>query len=98
MTNPRMSAEELRAEGYLFEANRRFFHPLGLALAVTTDDETGEVTLGPIIDVRDDPEGMYFGDLTDEDRAKAANVERIWKERAPARKAALGWIVEPIDP
>lgn len=28
-----MDGEEFRREGYLFEANRQFFHPLGLALA-----------------------------------------------------------------
>lgn len=34
---PELSVEELRDAGYLSEANRRFFHPLGLALAVSED-------------------------------------------------------------
>ncbi len=31
----RIGADELSAEGYISEANRRFFHPLGLALERT---------------------------------------------------------------
>lgn len=52
--------KEFREKGYLQEANRLFFHPLGLALAVNID-ENGEETLGDVWDYRDDPEGMFFG-------------------------------------
>lgn len=34
---PLLPTQELRDEGYLQEANRQFFHPLGLALAVGTN-------------------------------------------------------------
>jgi hypothetical protein len=51
----------LRSEGYLQEANRRFFHPLGLCLCVSIDDEGvyRQVNL-EVLDARKDPEGYYF--------------------------------------
>lgn len=57
----RMDIKEFRALGFLQEANRLFFHPLGLALEVIINDETGDETLGGVWDYRDDPEGMLFG-------------------------------------
>ena len=59
----RMSVKEFREKGFLQEANRLFFHPLGLALEVKNVD-TPEECLGGIWDYRDDPEGMLFGDET----------------------------------
>jgi hypothetical protein len=56
----RMDIKEFREKGYLQEANRLFFHPLGLALEVIINEETGEEKLGGIWDFRDDPEGLYF--------------------------------------
>lgn len=53
--------KEFREKGFLQEVNRKFFHPLGLALEVIINDETGEETLGGIWDYRDDDEGMFFG-------------------------------------
>lgn len=84
-----LSAEELRSSGYLAEANRRFFHPLGLALAL---DEHGELT---ILDERDDPEGWVFHI----DDALVDAVERLAEieaERRPVREAALGFWIQPI--
>jgi hypothetical protein len=60
----RMDIKEFRELGFLQEANRQFFHPLGLALEVIVDEETGETSLGGIWDYRDDPEGMFFMDET----------------------------------
>lgn len=57
----RIDIKEFRDKGFLQEANRLFFHPLGLALEVIVDDDGGKVTLGGIWDYRDDPEGMFFG-------------------------------------
>lgn len=58
----RMDLDEFRDKGFLQEVNRLFFHPLGLALEVIIDDETGKVShLGGVWDYRDDPEGMFFG-------------------------------------
>ena len=56
----RIDIKEFRAKGFLQEANRKFFHPLGLALEVIINDETGEEGLGGIWDYRNDDEGMFF--------------------------------------
>lgn len=46
MTEPkRMNIKEFREEGYLQEVNRQFFHPLGLALELEQNEETGEERL-----------------------------------------------------
>lgn len=67
----RIDIKEFRAKGFLQEANRLFFHPLGLALEVIIDDDTGKESLGGIWDYREDPEGMFYGNnLLDEQKIK----------------------------
>lgn len=91
----RIGAAEFRAEGYLQEVNRRFLHPLGLALEVVRQDD-GSVTFGGVWDYRDDPEGMAFG----EHQALAEKAERIdvlWEARRGAREAGLGYMVQPVE-
>lgn len=51
--------KEFRELGYLQELNRRFLHPLGLALEVGINDD-GTEYLKEIWDYRDDPEGIYY--------------------------------------
>lgn len=61
-----MDIAEFRKLGLLQEVNRRFFHPIGLALAVNAakDDEPPIAeTLAYIIDRRDDPEGFMFAKM-----------------------------------
>lgn len=86
----RIDIAEFREFGYLHEVNRRFLHPLGLALEVVVGVD-GTERLGGIWDYRDDPEGIYYGEL---DADKIAAVERAWTEREPARRTALGFMVE----
>jgi hypothetical protein len=78
-----MDPKEFRTFGYLQEINRQFLHPVGLALEIRIDEETGEETLGKIWDYRDDPEGIWFdfkswpegyNDGTPNPQDKAANV------------------------
>lgn len=57
----RIDLKEFREKGFLQEANRLFFHPLGLALEVIVEED-GSTTLGGVWDYRDDPEGMFFGE------------------------------------
>lgn len=57
----KMNIKEFREKGFLQEANRLFFHPLGLALEVIIKDD-GTQKLGGVWDYRDDAEGMLFGD------------------------------------
>lgn len=86
---------KFREEGYLQEANRLFFHPLGLALEVSIDDD-GTETLGRIWDYRDDPEGMLFvtGLLSQE---KIDKIALEWEAKADVRRDQYGFVVQPAD-
>jgi hypothetical protein len=95
----RMDIAEFRDKGYLQEANRLFFHPLGLALEVIIDEETGETELGGIWDFRDDPEGILYQDSvlgTDEARRKAEQVAMLRVEKAEVRLLRYGFICQPM--
>jgi len=74
----RIGIKEFRDAGYLQEVNRRFLHPLGLALEVIVDEEDGSEKLGGIWDSRDDPEGFVFGTF-DGDKATSVTVEMLAK-------------------
>lgn len=65
-----MKIKEFIEKGYLQELNRRFLHPLGLALEAV--ENNSEFKLNGIIDCRKDKEGIYF-DL------KNSNPERKLK-------------------
>lgn len=85
-----LAIQEFRARGYLQELNRRFLHPLGLALEVVREDD-GTERLGGVWDARADPEGIAFDDY---DSSKAAAVDAEIAARRPARVAALGYWVQ----
>ena len=100
-----LDLQELIEGGYLQEVNRRFFHPLGLALAVTVN--SAGLPFGLFVyDWREDKEGGFFGTKCDE--AKAANVYSEAIQRRTARLAVLeahdfpakaegGFVIQPID-
>lgn len=93
-----MSIREFVELGFLQEANRRFFHPLGLALEVHVEgvsDVDGSYRLGGIWDYRDDPEGIIFtGPL---DPVKADNVLVEEGRHAQARLSMIGSMIQPLD-
>jgi len=96
-----MSGEEFRDKGYLQEANRQFFHRLGLALSMIVDSE-GTVVSFQIIDKREEKEGIYF-DLKNSDSTRVKkfnkNANFIGKEmnkRTTKRMKLFGSSVEPI--
>ena len=99
-----MDIVEFRDGGYLQEANRLFFHPLGLAVEIMqeTDDETGLKSpwiISGIWDVRDDPEGVQFNEeymASDEAARKAQNVEREMRKRSEVRAKGLGFVIQPL--
>ena len=91
----RMDIKEFREFGLLQEVNRLFFHPRGLALEVVIDEETGEETLGGVWDYREDPEGVYFTDGANESKALA--VAALGADKEEARKAALGYVIQPAE-
>jgi hypothetical protein len=79
---------EFRELGFLQEANRLFFHPLGLALEVVVNDD-GTEKLGGIWDYRDDPEGIIFGpDVIDVE--KIQNVTDEYDKHDTFRCAMFG--------
>src|SRR5690348_1073869 len=95
----RIDINEFRDRGYLQEANRRFFHPLGLALEIVVDDNTGKASLGGVWDYRDDPEGMMFGIDTEEIEGmnkKAQNVDLEMLAHQEARVKLFGDVIQPI--
>ena len=79
-------------DGYLQEANRQFFHPLGLALVVTKPDDALAV-----LDCREDPEGFSFADKVDL-RAKGNKIAVLEGGRYAARRLALGYWVQHLKP
>lgn len=88
-----LDIKEFVEKGYLHEANRQFFHPLGLALEVMIDDD-GKYSLNSIWDNREDPEGIILAKTT---RSKAELVMKEQEDRSAARMAALGYNIQPLD-
>lgn len=92
--------KEFREKGYLQELNRRFLHPLGLALEVQIDD--GNEILGGIWDYRDDEEGILYDiENSDENRIKKFNTNKEFIDneillRSEIRNNILGSIIESI--
>jgi hypothetical protein len=95
----RIDIKEFRRLGFLQEANRLFFHPLGLALEVDIDEDTGNESLVGVWDYRDDPEGILFGDAvmdTDDARKKAEHVALLREKHRETREKLVGNIIQPI--
>lgn len=93
-----IDATEFREKGYLFEVNRQFLHPLGLAL-VTKFDEEGNESIGGIWDYRDDPEGMLYGESLMNSQAakdKAQYINEKWEEKSKYREEKYGFTVQPL--
>ena len=88
----RMNINEFRKKGFLQEANRLFFHPLGLALEVEIDDD-GNEKLGGIWDYRNDPEGMLFGKGMI-DRDKIDHVLDLKNSKRDARIKLFGGFIQ----
>lgn len=96
MTNIKyMNIKEFREEGYLQEANRLFFHPLGLALEVVIDENNNE-SLGGIHDYRKDPEGTVYGNGIIK-QYKIDNVSKLREAKREYREKLLGNIIQSPD-
>lgn len=89
-----MDVREFRERGYLQEVNRRFLHPLGLALEVTVEED-GTERISGVWDYRDDSEGIYFAGDYANLHPKARKVEEEWERREGNRRTALGYMVQP---
>lgn len=77
-----MTVQEFRELGVLQELNRLFLHPLGLALEVVIDTQTGEETLGKLWDYREDPEGLLFCEEVLSSNAAHKNAEYVQQLRS----------------
>jgi hypothetical protein len=98
----RIDIKEFREKGYLQELNRRFLHPLGLALEISIDD-SGNEKLGGIWDYRDDNEGIYY-DISNADLERKTRfndkklfIDTEFENRCKNRKEILGFDIEPLD-
>jgi hypothetical protein len=60
MAIKKIDIKEFVEKGYLQEVNRRFFHPLVMALEVNCDVRADFYCLGGVWDYRGDEEGIYF--------------------------------------
>jgi hypothetical protein len=89
-----MSVKDFRERGYLQELNRRFLHPLGLAIESVVEAD-GSEHFGRIWDYREDPEGIYFNPGPDVDKTDQVSVE--WTAREPMRQNALGYVIQPAS-
>lgn len=91
----RMDIKEFRETGFLHEANRLFFHPLGLALEVH-QDEDGTETLSGVWDYRDDPEGIMMG-AVDPAKVEAVEQERLRHVEERCRLFGSDTSIQPLD-
>ena len=90
----KLNIAEFREFGYLQEANRAFFHPLGLGLAIAIN-ENGEEELYCVYDGRQDIEGFVYGeDTLDPDKAERVRVEM--DQRKDKRIEKFGWLIQPV--
>ena len=91
-----MGAGEFRALGLLQEVNRLFLHPMGLALSVLIAED-GSEEFGDILDRRDDPEGLVYGDAASEEFLRRARGVAAMRRAAHVRRhAALGYLEQPL--
>jgi hypothetical protein len=96
----RIDIKEFREKEYLQELNRRFLHPLGLALEIIQED--GTEILGGIWDYREDKDGIYY-DINNSDierinrfKEKKSFIDSELEKRNEERKNLLGFDIEPI--
>lgn len=92
----RLDIADFRSLGYLQELNRRFLHPLGLALEVIVEDD-GTETLGGVWDYRNDPEGIRYDNADGHLAVRARWIDNAWQLREADRISRLGYMVQPAE-
>jgi len=93
-------AKLLLDSGLLFEINRILLHPLGMALEINVDDETGDpVSIGGIWDYRDDPEGILYGEDELEIGFEKITkfMEEFGNEKIQQRYETVGFITQGVS-
>jgi hypothetical protein len=95
---PHLTTSETRRLGVVLELNRRLLHPRGLALEIVVDPEQPDAIAAlRIQDHRIDLDGVYFGDLDEDDVAKARRFNELADAIAATRLAELGYLVQPLE-
>jgi len=104
MSTKYINIKEFREKGYLQELNRRFLHPLGLALEIIQEDD-GSMRIGGIWDYREKSEGIYYDinnpKFSDDKRKKEflrkkTFIDNELKNRKKLRMDKLGFIIETL--
>ena len=92
--------KEFKDKGYLQEVNRRFFHPLGLALEIKID-EYSNCFLGRILCSREEELCFDIKNMDKEYRKIFKNkykyIESELNNRQLNRIMELGFLIEPIE-
>lgn len=88
-----LGTEDFSELGFLQEANRQFFHPLGLSLAMLQQSENTDVIL-TVVDGRDDPNGITFA-ADVELAGKQKLITILAAERREMRINAVGSWIQP---
>lgn len=97
----RIDIKEFREAGYLQELNRRFLHPLGLALEIIRADD-GKETLGGIWDCRDSSGGMIYNlkesatDRLERFKKNKNFIDLEFEKRKTNRVKQIGSIIEEL--
>jgi hypothetical protein len=96
-----LDLREFRDSGYLQEVNRRFFHPLGLAMSVTSKNGDDKVVFTGIIDSREQEDGCIFDERVIDSKLedyedKALFVQGEMERRCERRRILLGYEIQPI--
>lgn len=97
----KMSLKEFWEKGFLQEANRTFFHPLGLALELSFDDSGEPTHISGVWDYRHEPEGIIFSEdtlSTEEALRKKENVVEERGKHLQARLQLMGAQIQPVGP
>lgn len=92
-----MSLDEFVQSGYLQEVNRKFFHPMGIALSVIQNADGKVEGFGPIWDYRNEPTGIRFAVIDEDMKIKAHNIEAQRKKSAKERFQQLGYIIQFLE-
>jgi len=103
LRRPVLDAMALADEGYIQEANRRFFHPLGLHMAVqiVTDDLDSPFQIR-VMDCRDAIAGVVYAPAEDASESSVRSrreraIEMQWTRRAAIRRLRTGIVRQPVN-
>ena len=83
---------ELLDSGILQEANRKFFHPIGMALGVHS--ELGKLDRIVLLDCREDPEGIVFTEI---DMDKFRKFTEMCEPAHSERMSRFGFVIQPVE-